>query len=159
MGIPGYRKSLSPDEVGLVAGRFAEAIRDNDMLNAWDMMSMESKGVRQGIWATKNNVDLQIVYKAAHDPNHPLFEPMMCDLRTTILNMWPLEDLTDLGIAPSKYVDNQHAFAFLPFGIVHDEQNMNSGSYISGIIIPMLLENGNWKVDLPSWRLYNEVSE
>ena len=155
MEIPGYRKSSTPDEAGLVAGKFAEAVRDSDMLTAWNILSLESKGIRQGVWATHNNIDLQIVYKAAHDPYHPLFESMMYDLRNTILNMWPLEDLTDLGVAPSKYIDDQHAFAFLPFGIVRDQHRAPHGSFVPGLIIPMLLESGTWKVDLPSWRYYS----
>ena len=153
MGILGKRRSSAPDECGFRAGRFAEAIRDSLMSTAWGMLSRESQGVRQGVWATQNNVDLQVVYRAAHDQNHPMFQLMMDDLREVILKMWPLEDLTDLGVAPTSYIDDRHAFAFLPFGIKGDQEVMRKGGLVPGIIIPMLLEDAEWRVDLPGWHL------
>ena len=116
------------------------------------MLSRESRGVRQGVWATQHNVDMQIVYRAAHDGNHPMFSLMMEDFREAVLKMWPLEDLTDLGVAPTSYIDDVHAFAFLPFGIRDDQEVVESRRAMSGLIIPMLLEDGEWMVDLPSWR-------
>ena len=152
MRIPGRRRTSSPDECGVRAGHFAEAVRDTDMSKAWEMLSRESQGVRQGVWATQKGVDLQVVYRAAHDRGHALFPLMMEDLREVILKLWPLEDLTDLGVAPTSYVDDYHAFAFLPFGITEDQQVVEKSSLRSGLIIPMLLEDGEWKVDLPGWR-------
>ena len=78
MRIPGKKRSLYPDECGIRAGQFAESVRDN-IATAWDMLSKESQGVRQGVWATQKNIDLQIVYRAAHDPGHPMFQHMMED--------------------------------------------------------------------------------
>ena len=46
---------------------------------------------------------------------------MLGDFRTTVLRLWPLEDLTDLTAAPTRYVDDTHAFVFLPFGVTGDE--------------------------------------
>ncbi len=153
MRIPGTRRSISPDECGFRAGRFAEAVRANDMAAAWEMLSRESQGVRQGIWGTQKCLDLQVVYQAAHDPQLPMFLPMMEDFREAVLRMWPLEDLTDLGVSPTSYIDDQHAFAFLPFGVTEDRQVAPEGGAVrSGLIIPMLLEDGVWKVDLPGWR-------
>ena len=152
MRIPGRRRTSSPDECGVRAGRFAEAVRDTEMAMAWEMLSRESQGVREGVWATEKNVDLQVVYRAAHDPAHALFPLMMEDLREVILKLWPLEDLTDLGVAPTSYVDDDHAFAFLPFGVTEDQQVVQKSSLKAGLIVPMLLEDGEWKVDLPGWR-------
>ena len=144
---------MSPDECGIKAGQFAEAVKDNDMTAAWDMLSRESQGVRQGVWATQKGIDLQLVYRAAHNAQHPMFPLMMEDLRVAILQLWPLEDLTDLGVAPTSYVDDLHTFAFLPFGITEDQQVMpQGGGPMSGLVIPMLLEDAEWKVDLPGWR-------
>ena len=81
---------------------------------------------------------------------------MMEDFRTTVLRLWPLEDLTDLGVAPTTYMDDNHAFAFLPFGVTEDESQVAQRRLMSGLIIPMLLEDGEWKVDLPSWRFIQE---
>ncbi len=152
MRIPGRRRSESPDECGVRAGQFAEAVRDNNMPMAWDMLSKESKGVRQGIWATEKEIDLQVVYRAAHDPDHSMFPLMMDDFRQAILKQWPLEDLAELGVAPTSYIDDEHSFGFLPFGVTRDQQVVNKGTMMSGIIIPMLLEDGEWKVDLAGWR-------
>ena len=152
MAIPGQKRSLSADECGLRAGQFAEAIRYGDMPVAWNMLSKESKGVRQGIWATQKSIDLQLVYLIAHDSEHCGFQEMMDDFRDAVLKMWPLEDLTDLGIAPTSYIDDYRAFAFLPFGVVEDEQMVHEGSMLSGLIVPMLREGGEWRVDLPGWR-------
>jgi hypothetical protein len=49
-------------------------------------------------------------------------------------------------------VDDQHAFAFLPFGVTTDSNRVARRRLMSGLIIPMLLEEGQWQVDLPSWR-------
>ena len=65
----------------------------------------------------------------------------------------PLEDLTDLGIASTSYVDDHHAFAFLPFGVTNDGQVVpRGGAVMSGLVIPMTHEDGEWRVDLPGWR-------
>jgi hypothetical protein len=95
---------------------------------------------------------MQVVYKAAHNVNHPMFALMMEDFREAVLKMWPLEDLTDLGISPTSYIDDEHAFAFLPFGITEDNTEVRRGRAMNGLILPMLLEDGEWRVDLPGWR-------
>ena len=59
MQMPGQRRSLYPDEVGARAGLFAEAMRDGDIDLAWSMLSKETRGMRMGVWATHNNIDMQ----------------------------------------------------------------------------------------------------
>lgn len=152
MRIPGTHRSNSPDACGLAAGRFAEAVRDGNMSAAWDLLSMESRGVRQGVWATERGIDLQMVYQAANNPSHPLFQPLLDDFRKAVLKYWPLEDLSDLGVAPTSYVDDCNAFAFLPMGIYDDHEEQQGPALKSGLIIPMLWEQGAWKVNLPGWR-------
>ena len=125
MRIPGTKRSSSPDECGSRSGQFAEAVRSNVMAAAWNMLSRETRGVRQGVWATQKGIDLQLVYQVAHDPQHSMFQLMMEDFREAVLKMWPLEDLTDLGIAPTSYIDDHHAFAFLPFGVTRDHETVS----------------------------------
>ena len=153
MKIPGEKRSQQPDECGNRAGVFAEAIRDNLMDLAWSLLSKETRGMRMGVWATRNDIDMQEAYRAAYDSSHPRRPSMMEDFRTTILRLWPLEDLTELGVAPTTYLDDDHAFAFLPFGMTGDEKQVSSGRMMSGLIVPMLLEENEWRVDMPSWRL------
>ena len=158
MRIPGQKRSMYPDECGDRAGIFAEAVRDNNMDLAWSMLSKETRGVRMGVWATRNGIDMQLAYRAAYAPDHPMRASLMEDFRTTVLRTWPLEDLSDLNVAPTSYVDDWHAFAFLPFGPSEDAGRISRGRLMSGLIIPMLLEDGKWQVDLPGWR-FLEVDE
>ena len=158
MRIPGEKRSLYPDEVGTRAGIFAAAIRDGEMDQAWSMLSKETRGMRQGVWATRNNIDLQIAYRAAYDAEHPMRHALLADFRQTVLRYWPLDDLDDLGVAPTNYIDDERAFAFLPFGMTHDTRVIVQRQRMPGLIIPMLLEDGQWQVDLPSWR-YFEVGK
>ena len=151
MRMPGQRRSDEPDEVGQRAGLFAEAIRDGDMDLAWSMLSKETRGMRMGVWATRLNIDMQVAYRAAYDANHPMRDSMMDDFRTTVLRLWPLEDLSDLAAAPTRYVDDEHAFVFLPFGVT-DETVVQHSRLMSGLMIPMLLEDAQWQIDLPGWR-------
>ena len=134
---------------------FAEAVRDKQMDLAWSMLSKETRGMRMGVWATRNNIDMQVAYRAAYDPGHPMRESMLEDFRNTVLRIWPLEDLIDLGISPTSYLDDDHAFAFLPFGVSILAQRSARRRLINGLILPMLMEDGEWKVDLPGWRLLN----
>jgi len=152
MWIPGEQRSPYPDEVGSRAGVFAAAMRDNDMEQAWAMLSKETRGMRLGVWATRQNIDMQIAYRAAYDPAHPRRAALLADFRQTVLRFWSLEALTDLGITPTRYVDDTHAFAFLPFGVVNDASWITHRRVMSGVILPMLLEDGAWQVDLPGWR-------
>ena len=115
MRIPGDKRSPFPDECGNRAGVFAEAVRDGEMDLAWSMLSKETRGMRMGVWATKNRVNMQDAYRAGYNSDHPLRAAMLDDFRSTVLSLWPLEDLTDLGISPTSYLDDMHAFAFLPF--------------------------------------------
>ena len=158
MRIPGEKRSFSPDEVGTRAGVFATAIRDGEMHQAWSMLSKETRGIRIGVWATRNNVDLQIAYRAAYDAKHPMRDALLADFRQTVLRYWPLDDLDDLGVAPTNYVDDKRAFAFPPFGMTYDARVIVQRRLMPGLIIPMLLEDGQWQVDLPSW-LFFEVGQ
>ena len=159
MRIPGEKRSSQPDECGNRAGIFAEAIRDNLMDLAWSMLSKETRGMRMGVWATRNEIDMQEAYRAAYESDHPSRTSMMEDFRTTILRLWPLEDLTELGVAPTTYHDDDHAFAFLPFGLIGEESQVARGRMMSGLIVPMLLEDNEWRVDLPSWRLLQQPGQ
>ena len=158
MRIPGEKRSPFPDECGNRAGAFAEAVRSGDMDLAWSMLSKETRGMRMGVWATRNSVDMQHAYRAGYDPDHPMRPSMLEDFRSTVLRLWPLEDLTDLGISPTSYVDDQHAFAFLPFGMEEDTTEVEQGRSMRGLILPMLWEDDEWRVDLPGWR-FLEVPE
>ena len=152
MRIPGHKRFSDPDECGSRAGVFAEAVRDGDMDLAWSMLSKETRGMRLGVWATRNEIDMQIAYRAAYDSAHPQRQSMLEDFRNTVLRLWPLEDLTDLGSSPTNYVDDEHAFAFLPFGVTTNADRLAHRRLMPGIILPMLLEDGEWRVDLPGWR-------
>jgi len=152
MWIPGEQRSPYPDEAGTRAGVFVAAIRDNDMELAWDMLSKETRGMRFGVWATQHSIDMQMAYRAAYDPTHAMRTALLADLRQIILRHWPLEDLTDLGVTPTRYVDDVHAFAFLPFGVTGDATWVTHRRLMSGIILPMLFEDEQWQVDLPGWR-------
>lgn len=152
MNIPGEKRSLLPDESGDQAGKFAEAIRDNDMNSAWALLSKETRGMRMGVWATKNSINMQEAYQAGYNSDHIRREEMMTDFRNTVLSMWALEDLTDLGVSPSSYIDDTHCFAFLPFGVTQDENTVSNKRLMPGLIIPMLYEDNEWVVDMPSWR-------
>ena len=152
MRMPGRKRSDEPDDCGERAGVFAQAIREGEMDLAWSMLSKETRGMRLGVWATRNAIDMQVAYRAAYDHGHPSRESLLDDFRNTVLRLWPLEDLTDLGISPTRYVDDHHAFAFLPFGITEDNSVFSEGRLMSGIMLPMLREDGEWKVDLPGWR-------
>ena len=151
MRMPGQRRSQEPDEVGQRAGLFAESIRDGDMDLAWSMLSKETRGMRMGVWATRLSIDMQVAYRAAYDSNHPMRDSLLDDFRTTVLRLWPLEDLSDLAAAPTRYVDDAHAFVFLPFGVT-DETVVQRSTLMSGLMIPMLYEDAQWQVDLPGWR-------
>ncbi len=137
--------------MGQRAGLFAESIRDGDMDLAWSMLSKETRGMRLGVWATRNSIDMQVAYRAAYDSGHPMRPSLLDDFRTTVLRLWPLEDLTDLAAAPTRYIDDIHAFVFLPFGVL-DETVVQHSRMMSGLVIPMLLEDSAWQVDLPGWR-------
>lgn len=152
MWIPGEQRSPYPDEVGTRAGVFAAAIRDDDMEQAWAMLSKETRGMRFGVWATQNNIDMQVAYRAAYDPAHSMRAALLEDLRQIVLRHWRLETLGDLGVTPTRYVDEVHAFAFLPFGVTNDASWITHRRLMSGVILPMVLEDGQWQVDLPGWR-------
>ena len=153
MKIPGEKRSQYPDDCGHRAGAFAESVRDDAMDLAWSMLSKETRGMRMGVWATRNNIDMQVAYRAGYDNTHPMRTSMLEDFRNTVLRLWPLEDLTDLGVSPTSYVDDEHAFAFLPFGVSHVARKTGQRRLMNGLILPMLLEDGQWQVDLPGWRL------
>ena len=108
--------------------------------------------MRLGVWATRNEIDMQIAYRAAYDSAHPERQSMLEDFRNTVLRLWPLEDLTALGISPTNYIDDEHAFAFLPFGVTTNADRLAHRRLMPGIILPMLLEDGEWQIDLPGWR-------
>ncbi len=60
MSIPGEQRSPYPDDASYRAGVFVAAIRDDDMEQAWAMLSKETRGMRFGVWATRQHIDMQI---------------------------------------------------------------------------------------------------
>ena len=80
----------------------------------------------------------------------------MKEFRYTILSLLPLDDPTELQVAPPTYLDDDHAFAYLPFGMTDDESKVSRGRMMSRLIVPMLLEDSEWRVVLPSWRLLEQ---
>jgi hypothetical protein len=154
MQIPGEQRRPYPDDAGYRAGLFVAAIRDDDMERAWTLLSRETRGMRLGVWATQQHVDMQIAYRTAYDEAHPMRAALLADFRQTILRFWSLDRLNDLGITPSRYVDDTHAFAFLPFGVTTDATWITHRRVMAGVILPMLLEAGEWQVDLPGWRFF-----
>lgn len=152
MRIPGEQRSQYPDDVGYRAGVFAAAIRDNEMEQAWSMLSKETRGMRYGVWATRNNIDMQVAYRAAYEPEHPMRSALFENFRDIVLQYWPLPKLAALGISPTRYIDETHAFAFLPFDLTDDATWVTHRRLMSGVILPMLFEDGEWQVDLPGWR-------
>jgi len=108
--------------------------------------------MRFGVWATRQHIDMQIAYRAAYDVTHPMRAALLADFRHTVLQFWSLEALNDLGITPSRYVDDTYAFAFLPFGVTTDATWITRRRFMAGVILPMVLENEEWQVDLPGWR-------
>jgi hypothetical protein len=159
MWIPGEQRSPYPDEAGVRAGIFVAAIRDNDMEEAWTMLSKETRGMRFGVWATQNNIDMQVAYRAAYDSTHPMRAALLEDLRHIVLRHWPLESLANLGITPTRYIDDLHVFTFLPFGVTEDATWIAHRRVMSGVILPMVLEDGQWQVDLPGWRFLHVAQE
>ena len=84
---------------------------------------------------------------------------LLGDLRQIVLRFWSIETLGHLGIAPTRYVDDTHAFAFLPFGVTTDATWITHRRVMAGVILPMLFEDGQWQVDLPGWRFFQASSE
>ena len=123
------------------------------------MLSKETRGMRMGVWATRNNIDMQVAYRAGYDQEHPMRPSMLEDFRSTVLRLWPLEDLTDLGVSPTSYLDDDHAFAFLPFGVSNVAQSTPRRRMMNGLILPMLWEESEWRVDLPGWRFLNSQDQ
>jgi len=101
---------------------------------------------------------MQVAYKAGYENEHPMRPSMLEDFRSTVLRLWPLEDLTDLGVAPTNYINDEHAFAFLPFGVTQEASSVPKRRMMSGLIIPMVLEDREWQVDLPGWRFFDQDS-
>jgi hypothetical protein len=56
-------------------------------------------------------------------------------------------------------MDEQHAVAFLLFGITEHGCSVGRRRLMSGLIIPLLLEENGWRVDIPGWRFYQPVQQ
>ena len=52
---------------------------------AWSMLSKETRGMRMGVWATRNNIDMQVAYRAGYEDDHPMRASMLEDFRSTVL--------------------------------------------------------------------------
>src|SRR5205823_7033335 len=97
-----------------------------------------------------------MAYRAAYDSIHPMRAALLADFRQIVLRYWPLKSLADLGVTPTRYVDDVHAFAFLPFGVTSDASWITHRLLMSGIILPMILEDEQWQVVLPGCRFLQE---
>ena len=121
-------------------------------LLAQEIESLHPQRVATGRAGVSFGATMQVAYRAAYEPEHPQRNAMLEDFRDTVLRLWPLEDLTDLGVSPTSYLDDDHAFAFLPFGASTVPQQTARRRLMNGLILPMLYEDDEWRIDLPGWR-------
>ena len=117
------------------------------------MLSKETRGMRFGVWATRQHIDMQIAYRAAYDVTHPIGVLLVLeDFRHTVLQSWSLEALNDLGITPTRYVDDP-CFCLPPLW-GDERRDLDYAPPPSGRrdLAHVAREDGEWQVDLPGWR-------
>lgn len=150
MRIPGDIRKGLPDECGARAGEFVQMVRENQMWFAWHRMSKESQGMWEGIWLTRKRFRAVDIYKEIGGYTEATFRPLLDDLRAGLFIDWGLENLTNLGVAPTRYLDDYRALVPLIIG-VSEVTLISKPTVLPQITIPMILEDKQWNFHFPGY--------
>ena len=150
MYVRGDTKSSMPDDCGAKAAKFVEMVHNKDMWLAWNFLSNESKGIWEGICLTRKGLEPMDVYRAADIQDNELFDTMLDDLYGELLKNWGQDNIVNLGIAPTKYLDDQRALVRLVIG-VSEAFVVEQETALPIIIIPLIFEDYQWKIHIPGY--------
>jgi len=150
MYVRGDTKSSMPDDCGAKAGKFVELVCDKNMWLAWNFLSNESRGIWEGIYLTRKGLEPMGVYKSADLQKDKLFDTILEDLYIELIKTWGQANIVNLGIAPTKYLDDQRALVRLVIG-VSEPLVIEKETALPIIIIPLIFEDGQWKIHFPGY--------
>jgi hypothetical protein len=145
--IPGYTKSENPDECGQAALLWVNSVRDNETYSAWEEMSKEPRSIWQMVWSTRQGLGLVEVQAGVNNCTPQILRPLLDSFRAELLKIWNQENLSDLGAAPTRYIDETKAL--VPLVIDVWEKRIIENVALPTIIVPMILEDGRWKFHVP----------
>ncbi|HYF93438.1 MAG TPA: SEFIR domain-containing protein [Symbiobacteriaceae bacterium] len=139
--------SAAPDSVGLLAGRFVRAVYISDIEGFWSQLSHESHGIWKGIWSKSEGWDLGDVDIASRHPSTPRFAGLIMRLMESLATAWgPEWGGDELSVAPTRYESAHRARVRVLKGFA-DVTVIATPTRMEAIVVPMVCENGLWKVD------------
>ena len=92
-------------------------------------------------------------YEVGQDADNRQFAGMVCDFAQGLTADWGWNNLQELAVLPTRYLDSRRAFALLMVG-AKETFIIDEPTVVPSIYVPMLREDGDWKVHLPgfAWR-------
>ncbi len=146
--IPGFTRSDGPDDIGFTALAFVTAVRDDNYARVWGLLTKESRGLAAGYWIASRRRLLRDVYEIARSTSHPEFDALFSDFCEGLRVDWGAENLEQLAVAPTKFLDERRALIRLAIG-VSEPTLYEKPTAIPAVLVPMLLEDREWKFHLP----------
>lgn len=135
------------DMVGVMAVQFVKAAYGGDAATLWDLLSGESRGVWKGIWHGRDGRDLGDLHLWSKMPDTGIFSVLVREITDKLSEAWgPDFNRDDLAPGATDYFSTFDGRVRIVAGITQAKV-YREPTEVPAIFIPVVLENGQWRVD------------
>ena len=131
----------------LAASSFLRAAQLGDAAGMWALLSRETRGLLEGLYAARAGVSLKIAAGIESDGSDARLGSVLAPLRAAILGALGVERLGGYGVSNARLVDRTTAYVLLlpEFG---EERVVSEGEWKPSHLLAFVHESREWLLDL-----------
>ena len=131
----------------LAASSFLRAVQLGDAAAMWALLSRETRGLLEGLYAARAGVSLKIAAGIESDGSDARLGSVLAPLRASILGALGAERVGGYGVSNARLVDRATAYVLLlpEFG---EERVVSEGEWKPSHLLAFVHESREWLIDL-----------
>ena len=131
----------------LAASSFLRAAQLGDAAAMWALLSRETRGLLEGLYAARAGVSLKIAAGIESDGSDARLGSVLAPLRASILGALGAERVGGYGVSNARVVDRTTAYVLLlpEFG---EERVVSEGEWKPSHLLAFVHESREWLLDL-----------
>ena len=131
----------------LAASSFLRAAQLGDASAMWALLSRETRGLLEGLYAARAGVSLKIAAGIESDGSDARLGSVLAPLRASILGALGAERVGGYGVSNARLVDRATAYVLLlpEFG---EERVVSEGEWKPSHLLAFVHESREWLLDL-----------
>ena len=131
----------------LAASSFLRAVLESDAVRMWTLLSRETRGLLEGLYAARAGVSLKVAAGVESNGMDERLGSVLAPLRASIVVALGEEKIGGYGVSNARLVDRSTAYVLLlpEFG---DERVVSEADWKPSHLLAFLYESREWLVDL-----------